>query len=160
MAEPGVLCFDVSVEPNKAKQLLLNLKGTRLFISEVIYLCGTCFRGILSKAGWGAGLFLFFLPLLSTVIFQGPLAATSASWSWGWKCTSNRCTDRCSITLAPQLPYTWLHHTPKLRKLLNMGYREDRALSTLVWWVSLGFCPNISGNKGVLVLCNLFFSWK
>ena len=59
VAEQGPFCFDVSVVPDKVKQLLLILKGTWLFITEVIYLHGTCFRGILRKEGFVAGLFSY-----------------------------------------------------------------------------------------------------
>lgn len=59
VAEQGSFCFDVSVVPDKAKQLLMILKGTWLFITEVIYLHGTCFRGILRKEGFVAGLFSY-----------------------------------------------------------------------------------------------------
>lgn len=45
----GALGFDVSVVPRKAKQSLLPLRRSRLFMTELTYLHGICFRGILSK---------------------------------------------------------------------------------------------------------------
>ena len=83
VTKQGSFCFDVSVVPDKVKQLLLILKGTWLFITEVIYLHGTCFRGILRKEGFAAGLFSYGICVCLWV-------ATLAFSTW-WKCLTNRC---------------------------------------------------------------------
>lgn len=64
----------MSVVPNKAKQLLLILKGTRLFITEVIYLYGTRFRGILRKEGLVVGLFSYLIRFALSSPLQPSLA--------------------------------------------------------------------------------------
>lgn len=69
----------MSVVPNKAKRLLLILKGTRLFITEVIYLSGTCFRGILRKG--------LCFPLCD--LFLGSRLDSSTKWG----CQTDRCTE-------------------------------------------------------------------
>lgn len=100
--------------PGKAKQLLLIRKGTRLFITEVIYLQGTCFRGILRKEGLVAGLFSYGICLC--------LFVSTPAFSIKWKCLTNRCTGQVWLRLWESTLLLCPYPTPGLpMRLWAMG---------------------------------------
>lgn len=124
--------------PNKAKQLLLILKGAWLFITEVIYLYGTCFRGIFEKRRLSGRA---FFPMWSVSALLSPLQPSIALNEKAWPTGA---LSRCGWASALEPP------RPPYGTLRNGGG------STL----SLGFAPTSQETGGFPMLWNHLISWN
>lgn len=125
----------MSVVPNKAKQLLLILKGTWVFITEVMYLYGTCFRGIFQKSRLRGRAFVLcdlFLPPRLHSRRPGVLSTE-------WKC--DRQVHSADSLASGSPPCSSAPQMPPWETAGNGGG------STL--FVTFGLYPNISGNWGL-----------